>query len=251
MAYIARHDEIMKILSRLRKISVQELTERLGVSEVTIRKDLNVLEEMGYLVRTHGGALLAEDRIQEIPLSMRKDDEYLSEKQAIARRARELIREDDTIYLDSGSTNILLAREIKDMNLRVICHSIGVMTELADAPGISLISLGGSYRKDSGSFIGPLAVEGLKQFQIQTCFIGTAGFSSKGIFSSQNIIEAQLKSEVLKVSDRRIVITDRSKYNRTAFSIFARSHTIDILITDKQFQDADTLRALDIEVILA
>jgi DeoR/GlpR family transcriptional regulator of sugar metabolism len=168
-----------------------------------------------------------------------------------ARKGKELIREGDTIYLDSGSTNAILAREIRDMDLRVICHSIEVMVALADAPGIALISLGGSYRKDAGSFIGPLAVENLKHFQIQTCFIGAAGFSAKGIFSSQNMIEAQLKNEVLKVSNRRIVITDHSKYNLAAFAVFAKAEDIDILITDKQFADVKTLMALGIEVILA
>lgn len=250
MAHIARHDEILKILTRLRQISVYELTERLGVSEATIRKDLNILEEMGYLVRTHGGASLAEDRTLEIPLTARQE-KYLEEKRAIARKAREFIREGDTIFLDSGSTNALLAKEIKDMSLRVICHSIGVMAELIDAPDIALVALGGNYQKDAGSFIGPLTVENLKHFQIQTCFIGAAGFSSKGVFSSQNIIEAQVKTEVLKVSDRRIVITDHSKYNHTAFVVFARADEIDILITDEHFQDVPILRALDIEVIRA
>jgi DeoR/GlpR family transcriptional regulator of sugar metabolism len=250
MAHIVRHDEILKILSRLRQISVQELTERLGVSEATIRKDLNILEEMGFLVRTHGGALLAEDRKLEIPLSIRKDT-HLAEKQAIARKAKEYIREDDTIFLDSGSTNALLAREIKDMNLRVICHSLEVMIELVDAPNISLTSLGGSYRKDAGSFIGPLAVENLRHFQIQTCFIGAAGFSSKGIFSSQNMIEAQLKREVLQVSNRRVILTDHSKYNLPAFAVFANADEIDILITDMHFPDEQILRSLNIEVLKA
>jgi DeoR/GlpR family transcriptional regulator of sugar metabolism len=125
------------------------------------------------------------------------------------------------------------------------------MAELIDAPDIALIALGGNYRKDAGSFIGPLTIENLKHFQIQTCFIGAAGFSSKGVFSSQNIIEAQLKTEVLKVSDRRIVITDHSKYNHTAFVVFAKADEIDILITDKHFQDIPILRTLDIEVIPA
>ncbi len=250
MAHITRHDDILKILTRLRKVSIADLTERLGVSEVTIRKDLNVLEEMGYLVRTHGGALIAEDRAREIPLTLRKT-ELLTEKQAIARKAKEFIREGDTIYLDSGSTNALLAKEIKEMNLRVICHSIDVMLELINAPDISLISLGGNYRKDAGSFIGQLALENLQHFQIQTCFIGAAGFSSKGIFSSQNIIEAQLKSEVLKISDRRIIISDHSKYNRPAFAIFAKAEDADIFITDRDFQEVDILRALNLEVILA
>ena len=197
MGRVVRHEEIIHLISKLREVSVQTLTERFGVSEATIRKDLTLLEEMGYLVRTHGGAILAEDRKREESLASRQD-KALKEKLAIVSRAREFIHEGDTIYVDSGSTCTLLAREVRDMTIRVICHSLGVYQELKSSPGASLFSLGGSYRKDAESFIGPIAMENLKHFQIETCFMGTASFNEKGIFSSQNIIEAQLKAEVLK-----------------------------------------------------
>lgn len=245
-----RHEAIVHLVSKMREVSVQYLVERFGVSEATIRKDLTFLEEMGYLVRTHGGAILAEDRNQEVPLSQR-ETRNLAEKLAIVARAREFIHEGDTIFIDSGSTCRLLAREIRDMTIRVICHSLGVYEELKSAPNLSLFALGGSYRKDAESFIGPIAVDNLKYFQIQTCFIGTASFNDKGIFAAQNIIEAQLKAEVLKVSQRRIILADHTKYNTFGFSVFARPGDFDILITDKGFQGRDTLVALGIEVVMA
>ena len=226
------------------------MTERFGVSEATIRKDLTLLEEMGYLVRTHGGAMLAEDRRREATLSARQE-KALAEKLTIVARAREFIREGDTIYLDSGSTCALLAREIRDMTVRVICHSLGVYRELGASPGVSLFSLGGSYRKDAESFIGPIAVDNLRYFQIETCFIGAASFDEKGVFSAQNIIEAQLKSEVLRTSRRRIIVADHTKYRSFGYSVFARPGEMDVLITDSGFQDAGKLQRLGVEVLLS
>lgn len=259
MAHTPRHDDIIRILHSLKKVTVQELTERLQVSEVTIRKDLGVLEEMGRLVRTHGGAQLAEDSGLTRSLAERKE-KYREIKKAIARQAAEFIREGDTIYLDAGSTCLFLAREIREMNLRVLTNSIEVMVELADMPGISLFSTGGSYRKAAGSFIGPVAMEGVKNFHIETCFVGTSGISNEALFSAQNSIESQFKAQVLRIADRRIILADHYKLGHSAFSVFARPGDVDLLITDclkmKEEEREQVLslkrsfEAMNIEVIL-
>ncbi len=126
VARIQRHDEILKIVSLRKRVSVQELTDRLQVSEVTIRKDLSILEEMGCLGRTRGGAKPAEDRDHLNTIRARRR-ENVERKEAIAR-------------------------------------------------------------KDAGSFIGPQAIETLRNFQIETCFLGTTGLSSDGAFASRNTI---------------------------------------------------------------
>ena len=250
LSHIPRHDEILKIITHRRAVTVLDLTERLGVSEVTIRKDLTMLEEMGSIVRTRGGARLAEDTSQMRSLHLRRG-ENLEEKSRIAVRAREFVKEDDTIYVDSGSTCLLFARLLSEMNLRMVTNSLDIMCACADAPGIALISLGGSYRKEAGSFIGPMAVETLKGIQIETCFVGATGFSSSGVFSSQNIIEAQLKAQVLAVSRRRIILAGSAKLDKDAFAVFARPGDVDILITDRWLPDMKVLASLGIDVLVA
>ncbi|MBN2737097.1 MAG: DeoR/GlpR transcriptional regulator [Spirochaetales bacterium] len=250
MAYNERYEEIIKILTKLKKVSVQVLTERLKVSEVTIRKDLSFLESQGKLVRTHGGAVLAEDAEKHSPLSRRKL-ESLDQKKSIAKVAREFIKEDDTIYIDSGSTCLQLIHEIRDMSLHVLTNSLDVMIELANYPQISLCTLGGTLRTEARSFIGPIAVSALSNFQIQTCFIGASGISLNGIFSSQNMIEAQFKKAVIESSQRRIILSDITKIGNSAFSIFAKADDIDVLITDRSFDGIDTLRNSGIEVVVA
>ena len=233
----------------MKQASVSGLTERLKVSEVTIRKDLSLLEEAGKLLRTHGGAVLTEDRDRLRTLNMRTGDR-IKEKKEIALRAREMIREDDTIYIDAGTTCYCLAEEIKNINLRVVTSSLAVMVELSNCPGISLFSLGGSFREEAGSFIGPVAEKALEGFQIETCFLGTTGISYDGKFSSQNTIEAQLKKSVLAACRRRVILADQSKYGETAFSIFARATDIDVLIMDSAFADISKLKMMDFELIL-
>jgi DeoR/GlpR family transcriptional regulator of sugar metabolism len=247
--HIPRHDEIIKIISHLRTVSVRELTQRLGVSEVTIRKDLSLLEEMGSVVRTRGGARLAEDRSQLRAIQVRRE-ESLAEKELIAARARTLVTEDDTVYIDSGSTCMLLARLLLGMNLRVVTNSLDVMNVVADAPGISLVTIGGSYRKDAGSFIGPMALECLRNLRIQTCFMGTTGMSAAGVFSAQNVIEAELKGQVLRSSKRRILLADASKFGRDAFAVFARPQDVDILITNRWVEGMQDIASMGIEVII-
>jgi DeoR/GlpR family transcriptional regulator of sugar metabolism len=249
MAFNERYNEITKILSKIKKVTVQELTERLKVSEVTIRKDLSDLEAHGKILRTHGGAVLAEDMTQHNPINIRIN-ENIDKKTAIAKKARELVREDDTIYIDAGTTCCQFAQEIKDMNLRVVTNSMDVILELAQYPNISLFTLGGSYRIDARSFIGPIAINSIKNFQISTCFLGTSGISKEGNFSSQNTIEAELKSAILASSNRKVVLADNTKYGITAFSIFAKPKDIDILIMDSDINDLDNLKSLGIEIMV-
>lgn len=248
-----RHSEILRIVSLRRRVTVAELTERTGVSEVTIRKDLAMLESMGFLVRTRGGASLAEDREHRRTLGLRRK-EHVAAKQAIAEKSLELVAEGDTIYLDAGSTCAALAELLTHHELRVVTNSIDVMLALGEATGIALHALGGSYRKEAGSFIGPQAVASLGNFHIETAFLGATGISGRGVFSAQNIIEAELKRAVIEASSRSVVVADRSKLGVEAFAVFARPGDIDLLVVDAAPEETTLNRLLsnlDLEIVYA
>ena len=252
MALIDRHNKILKTVELLRTVSVQELKDRLDVSEVTIRKDLNFLEDQGLLLRTHGGARLSQDnsRMQTLNLRERENPEL---KRIIARRAASLINEGDTVFLDAGTTCQILAEKLKDdeRSLRIITNALPIMNILADCGSISLYTIGGSFRREAGSFIGPLSLANLINYQIETGFVGTTGFSKNGIFSSQNIIESRLKKQVLASSKRRVILADSTKANIRAFSVFANPDDVDILITDSGCTYCHNLRKVGIEVLIA
>jgi DeoR/GlpR family transcriptional regulator of sugar metabolism len=227
-----------------------ELKERLGVSDVTIRKDLDVLEDEGIIVRTHGGAVMAEDRGSLRTIGMREGS-FEREKAAIAAAAKRTIVEGETVYLDAGTTCRFLAREIRDMNLRIVTNSLDVIYELTDAEGISIYATGGSFRRESRSFIGPSAIDAQENFHIGVCFLGTTGMTAKGFFSSQNLIESGMKKAVLNASKHRVIVAESNKFGVEAFSIFARPGDVDLLITDSRFSETALMNSLGIEVILA
>lgn len=244
-----RHNEIMRIISLRKRVSVTELTARLGVSEVTIRKDLSFLEDVGYLVRTRGGATLAEDWEHHRVLGVRRA-ENIPAKEAIASAAVELVQEGDTVYIDSGSTCALFARRLAEMSLRVVTNSIDAVLELGEAPEVALHSVGGSYRKEAGSFIGPAAVQTLSGYNIDVAFLGTTGFSRSGEFSAQNLIEAELKKAVIQRARRVVVLADHTKFGTEAFAVFARLEDIDLVVMD-DFPAGPEVTALGCEMIFA
>jgi len=252
MALNERHNRIIKTIELLRTVSVGELKDRLDVSEVTVRKDLSFLEDEGLIIRTHGGARLAQDVNRMRTLALR-EGENLDLKRRIARRAAGLVRDGDTVYLDSGSTCQALAEELRDgsRSLRIITNALAVMNILEDAEGISLYTIGGSYRREAGSFVGPLSLANLADYQIETGFVGATGVTTDGVFSSQNIVESRLKKAVLASSRRRVILADSTKAGVQAFSVFARPDDVDILITDSGCTITDDLTAVGLEVLIA
>lgn len=245
-----RHDDILKLLHLRKQVSVNELTKRLEVSEVTIRKDLAILEDQGHLVRVRGGAIPAENAEESRSLYVRRS-ENVPAKRAVAERARELVHEGDTIFLDSGSSCAALARVLGGRDLRVVTNSLEVLYILADEPGITLYCLGGTFRREAGSFIGPATTETLARVHIETAFLGTTGLSADGAFSSQNLLESEVKRRVISSSRRSVVLTDHTKIGVHAFSVFARTDDIDLLIIDRRLGIDEILDRFDLEVLYA
>jgi len=248
MEFNPRQEQILSLLQNLRQISVADLTERLGVSQVTIRKDLSLLEEKGLVLRSHGGARLAQSRTPMPNLNTRLTQNQ-EEKERIVAKARELIQSGDSLCIDAGATNLLLASLLGGMPLRVVTNSLDVLNALSLEESITLISTGGTLRRGAGSFIGPSAVETVKQYLFDIAFIGATSFTADGYFLTQNALEGELKRSVLDSARRRVILAESSKLGARAFSRFAGPDQVDVLITDKGFTQAEALQELGIEVI--
>lgn len=248
MTATERRQAIQAILNVRDSVRVVELSERLHVSEVTIRKDIAVLEEQGYLQRTHGGVVPAERFDPRYSLSARKGANPAI-KAAIAARAREILHHGETIYIDSGSTCAAFAASIAEMELRVITNSLDVLTVLADRSTISLMALGGSYRHDAGSFIGPWTNLTMAQVQVDHAFIGTTGISLEGRFSAQNSIESEVKRHAISSARTAVVLAERQKIGVQAFSVFAEPNDIGVLVTDADEEECRRFESFGIHVI--
>ena len=237
-----RFERILDILLKEKKISVGELSSRLGVSEVTIRKDLTELEKQGRLLRRYGGAVPAENPLQVVS-HLKRVSLRLDEKRRIAKFAASMIKDGENILLDAGSTILALAKELHGREIRVVTNNIAVANELLGDDKISIEIIGGTLRRASEAMVGPRACKALENIRVDKVFLGCSGFDPALGFSSQNAVEAETKQKMLKCAPEIIVLADHSKFSRPAFANFAKPEEVNTIITDKKIPD-DILHVL-------
>lgn len=234
--YNPRWDEIRQLLQAEQRVTVTALAGRFSVSEVTIRKDLAMMEGRGLLLRTHGGAVLAEDSRTVIGFN-EKSRQSLREKEIIARKAAELIKPGQNIILDSGTTCLALAHLLKGMEVQVITNSLTAASALANGDGLSMVMLGGAYRAVTAAVIGQSAVEQLRLYNADIAFLGASGATPEGGFSCQNLHEAQIKRTMIQQASHRVVLLDSSKFGANKFAAFAAYGDVNVVITDDGISD--------------
>ena len=247
-----RHKLIVTELEKNGYAQVQELSEILGVSEVTIRKDLKGLESRNLLYRSHGGAsfhspLIGDRHIDE------KEKIQTEEKNSIAEYAVQLLEKDDRIIIASGTTVLALARKMTDLiPLTVITPSVKVTSILSYISNIEIIQLGGSIRKSSASAIGAYAENLLKEMMCNKLFIGVDGIDIEHGLTTSNLSEAHLNQCMIKSAQKIIVLTDSTKFGRRGFGKICEINQIDQIITDKNAPASavQMMREKGIEVVL-
>jgi len=248
-----RQEDILNELEQKGYVNVVDLCETHSVSTVTIRKDLNFLENEKLLHRTHGGAskkpLYAFERNVDD-----KEELQVEQKKQIAREALKYISNNDYIVLGSGSNIHYLSRIIKDFNkLTVLTSSLKVSLELCSESTINTIQLGGDIRNSSFSVVGPIAEATLSQFSCNKLFLGTDGIHLDFGLSTSNALEAHLNQAMIAVAEKVIVLADSTKMNVRGFGKICNLNKIDILITDAGI-DNETKTKLEefgIDVVVA
>jgi DeoR/GlpR family transcriptional regulator of sugar metabolism len=246
---------VLDLLEQDGRLTVGDLVERFGVSSVTVRTDLDALASTGALVRSHGGAVRRLDPVQDYPISF-KDTIHHAEKVRIGRVAAQLIRPGQTAILDSGTTALQVARHLKLQGLKavtVVTNALNIANELADAPDLSLIMIGGVLRQLSNSFVGPQAERMLAQFHADHCFLGVDGLDPEYGPTTPDLLEAQLNSLMIQVASEVTIVADSSKLGKRSLSAIGSISSIHRLITDDRVpaEMAEAFRAKGLEVIAA
>lgn len=227
-----RHETILKIVGKEKHIEVLDLCEQLNVSAVTIRKDLKLLEKKGLLFRTHGGASLENPYINEKPV-LEKEKISVEEKNGIAQAAANLITENDSILIASGTTVQALSKFIKPKNkLTVITSSLNVVLHLIHDKNIEILQLGGYIRHSSVSVIGSYATQILENVSCSKLFLGVDGIDFDYGLSTTSLEEAQLNQKMLASAQRIIVLADSSKFGKKSFAKICDLSAISEIITD-------------------
>jgi DeoR family fructose operon transcriptional repressor len=262
-----RRCKIQEMLACRSGVTIADLVELFGTSEMTIRRDLNELEARGVCQRIYGGALSlrindcrATPDVGYPPYSLREHS-CAQEKIAIARQAVALVRPGDTIVIDSGTTAAHLAYALRNVGpVTVISNSVGVLAQLYDVTNISLISPGGTLSVEGSSapggdisFVGPVAATSLRSFRPNKAFIGTSGLSLADGISNVGLFQAEIKRIMIEIAEEAILITDHSKFGQVSGFIVSSMQSFRKIITDinAPTKDVEALRAMGIEVILA
>ena len=231
-----RKREILRLLNMQKKVKTLELSQLFNVSEPTVRRDINEMEEQGLLVRTHGGAIAIDPSEME-PSFVDKLDRYNQEKHEIGRLAAGLIKDHDTVILDSGTTTVAIAQQIKAKHVTVITNSLDVATLLEDNPEIELIVTGGQMRWNTRAMVGAITERALGAFRVNLAFVGTNAFSEKG-FTTPNVIEAQRKKKMIEIADRAYIVADSSKYGKTQLCLISELEGVSGIISDNHLPPA-------------
>ena len=230
--------------------TITELSSKLHVSEATVRRDLQSLELQGKAKRVHGGAIRTKfPRIE--PLFTEKAGFQTAEKQAIVDKALDFIADDDTIYLDGGSTVLGLAKKLTGkQNLTIVTNSLMAAAELMES-GHKLIIVGGEFRPLSRTIVGPLTARLIEPLAIDKAFLGTIGFSVEAGISTTAPSEAFTKELVMRKAAKVIVLADSSKIGTPSLVTSGSINDIDVLITDSGISDkaVKELQKKKIEVV--
>lgn len=251
---IQRRKEILRLLSEKGEIYVQELSKTFDVSEVTIRNDLDQLEQKNHLIRARGGAMKPEGSVSIDPHLSKKTKLNYPAKALIGKKAASLILDHDTIIIDSGTTTAEVVKNIPPITgLTVITNAINIANHLIGKEGVDIIILGGFLRKNSYSLIGPLAEKNMKNFFVDKVFLGVDGFDTRhGIFTP-NIEEASLNQLMINNAKQVILVADSSKFQRRSLAFICALDRIDFVVTDDAILPDDRKRLEDagIKVLIA
>ncbi len=227
-------------------VKVTELMRQFDVSDMTIRRDLSVLERRGLIRKVYGGAVLASTSTtvdQDVNLDVRATA-FIECKQAIGRRAAGLIETGDVIILDAGSTTLQLAKVMPHhQDLVIVTNSLSIAYELTERSS-SLLLTGGIVRASTYSTVGPKTKEFLSDLWASKLFLGATSLSlSQGLMNS-NLYESEIKRVMMAAADQVIVLADSSKFESKSYHVFAQWSEVDMLITDRRLPE-DIRRGLE------
>ncbi|MBK9102551.1 MAG: DeoR/GlpR transcriptional regulator [Austwickia sp.] len=249
-----RDAEILRRIRLDRVVSVEELARELAVSQATIRRDLHRLERIGALVRVHGGAAVAmgdgavegDFPFDDVAAVNRAD------KEAIAARAVQLIRDGDVVLLDIGTTTVLLARRLRGRRVTVVTSSLAVLDELRDDQAVELILLGGLLRRTYHCLGGSLTEDCLRQVRARWAFLGTSGVAPDAAILDTTMDQVPVKRGMIKAADQVVVLADRHKLPGHGTLRVCEGSAIDHLITNRGANAAivDACLAHGTEVLL-
>ncbi|MFK7996402.1 MAG: DeoR/GlpR family DNA-binding transcription regulator [Granulosicoccus sp.] len=250
----SRQRKLLELINTNSAANVNELAEFFGVSEATVRRDLSAMEGKGLLARSHGGAVTISPSSRDTPREIRSNSNVL-EKLRIGQEALKLLHGDETVFLDAGTTAVLVASELaKQRGCTFITSSLGVANILAEKEHPHIYLVGGNYHPINQAFGGKLAINAINEFSFDIAFLCVASVDVERCSISIALEPySQVQQKVISVSRRSYVIADHTKFKPSAFSVSAGFNEIDGVITGTEVDKSVARKCAtnDLELILA
>ncbi len=221
---------LLDLIARQGFATLDELVKALGVSESTVRRDLETLDLAGSIKRTHGGAVHLGEVRTIVPLEDRATT-AAAEKQAIGRAAAELIEDGDAVLLDGGTTTLEVARALLGRPLQVVTNSLPIAQLLASSPTIDLILIGGYVYPRTGVALGPLAVATMQGIRVRRAILGAGGIMAEGIYNA-NLLLVETERQMMSCGQEVMIVADHTKFGRLALSKLCDLGDIQHLVVD-------------------
>ena len=243
-----RTNQILEFLAEENKIEVSQLAKKLGVSQVTVRKDLDELESQGIIVREHGFACLKSTNNLHGRIAY-----HYKAKKKIAKRAAELVADGNTLMIESGSCCALLAEELvsSKKELTIITNSAFIANYIRGKSNFQIVLLGGIYQQDSQVLVGPMIQQCVENFFVRYFFIGTDGFSLRTGFTNQDQMRAQAVRDMARQAEHIMILTESEKFARHGIVPLNLRDYPRTVITDNQISEEarNELKQCGIELI--
>ena len=248
-----RQKQILSLLTRHGRLSVNEIVAQFSISVATARRDLETLAGQGKVRRVHGGVIAVEAAPPELPI-LERESEQADEKARIGLAAANLVSDNETVFLGSGTTVLETAKHLRDRkNLTVITNSLPVLNALAGLKEVTVISLGGMLRDSELSFIGHITELALTEVRVDKVIVGTRGVSLEHGLTNDYLQETLTDRAILKIGREVIIVADFTKVNRVATALLAPLDSMQTFITDSKADKKfiQELKKLKINVIVA
>ena len=232
MLAIERRNAILEKLQAERRVVVSELSQIYKVSEETIRRDLEKLENDGFAIKSYGGAVINENANVDLPFNIRKKRNVIS-KQKIAEVISSRIKDGTSIMLDASSTAVYIAKALKERkNLTLITNSIEILIEMFYTPNVNVLSTGGAMREGSFALVGPQTDKMLNSYHVDMAIVSAKGFDLETGMTDTEELHANNKKTMLHAGREKVLAVDSSKFGKTAFTEIGTLEDISMVVTD-------------------
>ena len=248
-----RHSHILQLLRNVGFVSVTQLTETLGVSDMTIRRDLDELQEMELLARHHGGATLVPERGDtEWPFFLR-ETKHLEEKKKIAKKGASYVQDGQVLIIDAGSTTLQMIDFLYQNRLTVVTNSMPHLSKLSTMQNVNLISAGGVFYTDNQCFLGPVTVSSFDSMNANVAFMAASGLSLSRGMTNRKFEEAEVKKAMITAAEKIVLLVDSSKLHIYTLATVGPIELLDMLITDSGLsaEDRVAIESLEVDVVIA